>query len=154
MQPLPPLPAPPTIPPRNDDPLADAMFDIADALRYPVDSRGRTYDVRFLIPILSFHLARMGAVIDPSRAIIKPRRIPPTGGVFDDAIEYVGIDTPDRVEDELAGVTIDDLDSLTPAARAELLRRLGGQPPQDEQPDLDRRINWHIETSIRFDEEP
>lgn len=147
------IPKLPALPPRPDNPLSDAMYDIADALRYPVDSRGRVYDVSFLAPILAYHLARAGAVIDPQRAIIKPRRLPPTPGVIDGAIEWVGIDEPDRVQDELAGATIDDIDKLSPAARAELIRRLGGDTTVIDDPNLDTKTPWHVETRIHLDDE-
>lgn len=139
----------------QDDPR-QVMQTIADALHYPVDNHGRTYDVRFLVPILAYHLTRCGAVIDPGRAIIKSRRLPPTPGVVEDAVEWVPIDAPDRIDDELAGATLDDLDRLSPAARAELIRRLGGDTdavPQDSDPDLDSRVQWHVEPTIHFDDE-
>lgn len=147
----------PTLPPRTPgNPLTDAMYRIADALQYPVDTRGRVYDCSFLLPILAYHLARAGADIDPQRAIIKSRRLPPAPGVIDGAIEWVGVNQPDRIEDELAGATIDDIDRLSPAARAELIRRLGGDATTAAQPDdsdLDGRSPWHVETTIHFDDE-
>lgn len=149
------IPRLPKLPPRPEgDSLEATMYDLADALRYPVDHRGRVYDVRFLLPILAYHLARAGAVIDPSRAVIKARRLPPTPGVVEDAIEWVSRDAPDRIDDELAGATIDDIDRLSPAARAELIRRLGGDASAvtEQQPDLDARTPWHVETNIHFDE--
>lgn len=153
---LKPLPPPPVLNPRpNDDSMSATMYALADALRYPVDNRGRVYDVSFLMPILAFHLARCGAVIDPQRAVIKARRLPPTPGVIDGAIEWVGVNEPDSVDDELAGVTIDDLDRLSPTARAELIRRLGGDgtAAAEDIDDLDARTPWRVETSIHFDDE-
>lgn len=149
------LPALPKLSPRpEDDSLAAAMYDIADALRYPVDNRGRVYDVRFMLPALAFHLARAGCVIDPSRAVIKARRLPPAPGVIEDAVEWVGVNEPDRIDDELAHASIADIDKLSPAARAELIRRLGGDTTTiTETTDLDARTPWHVETSIHFDEE-
>jgi len=126
------------------------MYDLADALRYPVDNRGRVYDVRFLLPIIAFHLARCGAVIDPSRAIIKARRLPPTPGVFDDAVEWVGVNAPESIDDELAGKTVDDLAALSPAARAELIRRLGGEVTTAEPA---TGATWSVQPSIQFDDE-
>lgn len=147
----------PALPPRpHDDSAASAMYDIADALRYPVDSRGRVYDVTFLAPILAYHLARAGAVIDPQRAVIKPRPLRPGPGIADGAIQWVSVDAPDEVADELAGVTVDDIDSLSPAARAELIRRLGGDTSAVAEPtdaDLEQRTAWRVEPSIRFDDE-
>lgn len=151
---LPPLPPPPKLPERPTDGVAATLYDIADALRYPVDNHGRVYDVRFLIPVLAFHLARAGCIIDPARATIKPRLLPPTPGVIEDAIEWVPIDAPDTIEDELAGVTIDDIDRLSPTARAALIRRLGGQAPDlGQQPNPDQQTLWHVETSIHIDQE-
>ena len=149
MQPLPP---PPVIPPRPENELSDAMYDIAEALHYPVDSQGRVYDVRYMLPVLSYHLARAGCRVDPQRAIVKPRRLPPTPGVVEDAVEWVPVGAPDSVYDELAGATVDDLDRLSPAARAEVIRRLGGEAPPVE-PELDERAGWHVQTHIHFDDE-
>lgn len=149
---LPPLPK---LQPRpDDDSMAAAMYDIADALRYPVDNRGRIYDIRFMLPAIAFHLARAGAVIDPDRAVIKARRLPPTPGVIEDAIEWVGIHEPDSIDDELADATIADVDRLSPAARAELIRRLGGDGTTitEQQTELDGRAPWHVETHIHFEE--
>jgi hypothetical protein len=126
------------------------MYDIADALRYPVDNRGRVYDVRFLLPIMAFHLARCGAVIDPSRAIIKARRLPPTPGVIEDAVEWVSVNAPESIDDELAGKSLDDVDKLSPTARAELIRRLGGKAPS-HQPATETL--WHVQPSIHFDDD-
>ena len=153
---LAPLPKLPEIPPRpTGDSIQAAMYDIADALRYPVDNRGRIYDVRFLLPIIAFHLARAGAVIDPQRAVIKARRLPPTPGVIEDAVEWVSPDAPDSIDDELAGATIADIDRLSSAARAELIRRLGGdgEKAAANDPNLDDRAPWRVETSIHFDDE-
>ncbi|ALF01397.1 minor tail protein [Mycobacterium phage LilPharaoh] len=155
----------PTLPPMPEVPehqrgvnsTADAMYDIAEALQYPVDSRGRRYDVRYILPVIAFHLARAGCVIDPSRAVIKKRRMPPTPGVVEDAVEWVPIDAPDSIEDELEGATLADLPHLSPAAQAEFRRRALGEPPaptvvDDQGVDLDERTPWHVETSITFDE--
>jgi hypothetical protein len=135
--------------------LEAVMYDLADALHYPVDSRGRVYDVRFMTPALSYHLARCGWRWHPELAVIKPRRLPPTPGVVQDAVEWVALDAPDSIDDELAGVTIDDVDRLSPAARAELIRRLGGDGTAvaEKDPDLDAKTLWHVETTIHFDDD-
>ena len=150
MQSLPPLPPVPELPPRPDHPLSDAMYEIADALHYPVDPRGRVYDVKFMLPTLAYHLARAGARIIPELAVIKQRRLPLTPGVVEDAVEWVPIDAPESVEDELAGATLADLGRLSPSARAELIRRLGGEPPSSAPAP---QTGWHVETSIHFDDE-
>ncbi|AVO21962.1 minor tail protein [Mycobacterium phage Adonis] len=153
---LPPLPdVPDHVPGANS--TVDAMYDIAEALTYPVDSRGRRYDVRFLLPVIAYHLARAGCVVDPARAVIKKRRLPPTGGVVEDAVDWVPLDAPDSIEDELDGATLDDLPHLSAAAQAEFRRRALGEPPaptavDDQGVDLDERAPWHVETSITFDD--
>ncbi|AAD17588.1 hypothetical protein TM4_20 [Mycobacterium phage TM4] len=149
----------PKLTPREEmAPHAQAMHDIADALQYPADNMGRRYDVRYLIPVLAFHLARAGCVIDPERALIKPRRLPPSPGVVEDAIEWVDVNAPNTIDDELAGATLDDLDRLSPAARAELVRRLGGDGAKVAEAEadtpLDERTPWRVETSIQFDDDP
>lgn len=146
-----------TVPTRN--PIADdidaAMREIAELLQYPVDHRGRVYDCKFLIPILSFHLARAGVRWHPDIAVIKKRRLPPTPGVYEDAVEWVHPNAPDSIEDELHGATMEDLGRLSAAARAELIRRLGGNPDPvaAQDPDLDSRTPWQVQTNIQFDEE-
>ncbi|QNJ58246.1 hypothetical protein SEA_ELLIE_21 [Mycobacterium phage Ellie] len=154
----------PTLPPQPEVPehvpgvnsTADAMYDIAEALQYPIDSQGRRYDVRFLLPVIAFHLARAGCVVDPARAVIKKRRMPLTPGVVEDAVEWVPIDAEDTIEDELHGATLDDLPHLSAAARAEFIRRATGAPvvaAEDQDVDLDARTPWHTETSIVFDDD-
>lgn len=144
----------PELPERpQGDSMQAAAYDIADALQYPVDHRGRVYDVRFMLPALCYHLARAGCVIDPSRAVIKARRLPPTPGVIEDAIEWVALDAPNSIDDELSGATMDDIDTLSPAARAALMRRLGGENAEALNSNLDERAPWRVETRIHFDDE-
>ncbi|AYR01088.1 minor tail protein [Mycobacterium phage LeMond] len=154
LPPLPPLPdVPEHVPGLNS--IADAMHDIAELLQYPADSRGRRYDVRYLVPVLAFHLAQAGCVVVPDRAVIKKRRLPLTAGVVEDAVEWVAVDAPDSIEDELHGATLDDLPLLSAAARAEFIRRATGKP-LDQEPadvDLDARTAWHTQTSIVFDDD-
>jgi hypothetical protein len=133
------------------------LLGIGDALQYPVDNQGRRYDVRFLIPMLAYHLARAGLRIMPEAAVIKPRRLTPRPGVIDDAIEWVALDAPNSIDDELAGATVDDIGRLSPAARAEFIRRLGGDGTKVDVPepdaDLDARTPWHVQTHIVFEPE-
>lgn len=136
------------------DELTAAVNQIADALHYPVDHRGRVYDTRFLQPVIAYHLARAGFRLQPELAIIKKRRLPPTPGVVEDAVEWVHPNAADSIDDELAGATIDDINRLSPAARAELIRRLGGDPqPAAADTPLEARTPWHVQTNIQFDEE-
>lgn len=136
----------------EETPHGKAAIAISRALQYPVDDRGRVYDVRFLAPVLSYHLARAGIGPVDGLAVIKPRKLPPSPGVYEDAVEWVHISAPDGIEEELAGVTLDDLDQLSPAARAEFVRRAGGDPGRVEQPDLDAQTPWHVQTNIEFND--
>lgn len=143
--------------PQHKTPMQQAMYDIAELLDLPVDSRGRIYEISGLVPILSYHLARAGCTVDPSLAVIKKRRLPPAPQVMDGAVEWVPLWAPDTVEDELDGKSIADIDTLSPVARAELIRRLGGDPKsamrEDPDVDLSDRVPWRVETSIHFEDE-
>lgn len=135
----------------GETPQEAAARAIATALQYPLDPHGRAYDVRYLVPVLSYHLARAGIGPVDGQAVIKPRKLPPTPGCFEDAVEWVHVSAPDGIEDELVGVTLDDVGRLSPAARAEFVRRAGGNPAVVAQPDLDAHAPWHVQTSIQFD---
>lgn len=131
------------------------MYDLAEAMQYPVDNTGHRYDLRFLIPTLAFHLARCGFQLNPEARQIKPRRLPPGPSVAEDAIEWVPLDAAESIDDELAGKTIEDIPRMSRGARAEFIRRLGGDagavaPPEPD--DLDSKTPWHVETHIHFDE--
>jgi hypothetical protein len=136
----------------EDTPQGKAMAALGEALQYPVDPHGRVYDVRYLAPVLAYHLARAGIGPVEGQAVIKPRKLPPSPGVYEDAIEWVHVSAPDGIEDELVGATLDDLNRLSPAARAEFVRRAGGNPGVVAQPDLDARTPWHVQTNIQFDD--
>lgn len=131
----------------NKTPIQQAMWDIADALEQPV-FQGRHYDFRFMIPIISAHLARAGIGKIEGQAIVKKRRLP------DGYVDWVPVHQPDTVEDELAGATLADLPNLSQAAQAEFRRRANpdsaGEPLN---PDLDSQIPWRVEPCIRFDDE-
>lgn len=146
------------IPEDERDPLQRAMYEIAEALQYPVDNLGRVYDVRYIIPVLAFHLARAGMGRIAGQAVIKPRRVPPGAQVVEDAIEWVPLDAPDTVAEELARVTsVNDLQHLSPQARAIAIRDLLGGSDQAAaqaaaQVPLDDKPGWHTQTSIQFDD--
>lgn len=144
------------IPPAYRTQLQSAMYAIAEALEFPVDRKGRVYDVRYFIPVLAFHLARAGIGPVEGQAVIKPRRVQHGPQVLDGAVEWVPLDAADFIEDELDSITsAEDLQKLSPAARAVAIQELlGGSsdaaqraasaiPPKPEQ--------WHTQTSIQFD---
>lgn len=84
---------------REDDvrALTRAMYEIANDLTYPVDQQGNVVNVHFLIPVLSYHLARCGYRKDPESATIIQQPIPGAAqgelpGVVEDAVRYVPVD--------------------------------------------------------------
>ena len=71
-----------------------AMYDLANDLTYPVDADGNVMDVSFMIPFLSFHLARCGYRKHEDQATIKQIPHPQAGGpqIADNAVLYVPVD--------------------------------------------------------------
>ena len=74
--------------------MTKALYDLANDLTYPEDQDGNQVNMHWLIPILSYHLARCGYRKDKEAAVIKqiphPRRGGP--GVVEDAVLYVPVD--------------------------------------------------------------
>lgn len=126
-------------------PIQQAVYDIGDALEYPVDRLGNHYDLRYLIPILAWHLPRAGIGKVPGLAVIK-RRVMSNG-----MVEWVSLDAPDEPPDPLAGMTFEELANGTPEQRALAARRLQGEP--EAPADLDAAVPWHVKTNIQIDEE-
>lgn len=113
--------------------IAKAMYDIANDLTYPVDEQGNPYNVHFLIPALSYHLARCGYRKDPDAAVIIQQPIPGAAegnlpGVVEDAVRYVPVDAQGQLP--------------------EMFRR------QNEDPNMQGEINragWAVKTHITVD---
>jgi hypothetical protein len=72
--------------------MIGAMYDLANDMTYPVDEGGNVMDVHFLIPLLSYHLARCGYRKTEGEAVIKQEPIPPGPGIIEGAVRYVPID--------------------------------------------------------------
>ena len=74
--------------------MTKALYDLANDLTYPEDQDGNQVNMHWLIPILSYHLARCGYRKHEDEAVIKqiphPRRDSP--GVVEDAVLYVPVD--------------------------------------------------------------
>ena len=119
---------------REDDAraISKAMYDIANDLTYPVDAQGNVLNVHFLIPTLSYHLARCGYVKDPSRAQIIQQPVPGAAqgelpGVVEDAVRYVPVDAQGQLP--------------------EMFRR------QEEVPEFVNNTGWNVKTHISVDGE-
>lgn len=74
--------------------MVKAMYDLANDLTFPVDAEGNVMDLQFLIPLVSFHLARCGYKKDPKAAVIEQIPHPNAGGpqVAENAVLYVPVD--------------------------------------------------------------
>lgn len=132
--------------PRPQDlllPIQQAVYDVGEALEYPIDKHGNHYDLRYLIPVLAWHLPRAGIGKVPGLAVVK-RRLYSNG-----VVDWVPLDHPDDPRDPLDGVTLEDLENGTPEQRAAAIRRLQGEQPED----LDALIPWTVRTNIQVDEE-
>lgn len=111
--------------------LGAAMHRIADALQCMRGPNGEIIYIGEKVPHIAWHLARAGVDVDPDKAIIKRRAIPPRPGQFAGLVDWVPIDSPDpapRPGVELIsasdGVDI-DLDALEDA------------------------LPWHVRTKIK-----
>lgn len=126
---------------------ARAILDIGEALEWPQDPHGRPIMTEAIRAQLAYHLARAGCVIDPEAALIKKRRIPLGPGIIAGACEWVDIDDPDTIQDELDGADVANLHTLSPTARGELIRRAGGgvMPLQG---DLDSAVPWKVTPTV------
>lgn len=110
--------------------LSKAMYDIANDLTYPVDQQGNVLNVHFLIPVLSYHLARCGYRKDPEKATIIQQPIPGAAqgelpGVVEDAVRYVPVDAQGQLP--------------------EMFRR------QEIEPEKINKTGWGVKTHITVD---
>jgi hypothetical protein len=111
--------------------MVKAMYDIANDLTYPIDEHGNVMNIHFMIPMLSFHLARCGYVKDPSKAKIIQQPVPGAKegipGVAEDAVRYVPVDAQGQLP--------------------EMFRK------QEEEPPEVPTTGWHTRTHITLDGE-
>lgn len=122
--------------------VIDAMYDLAEVLAYPVDHHGNVIDLTYVLPPLAYHMALAGARVHADRALIKARPIE-AQGVVEGGVEWVGAQEP-----EVTGATtLADLASMSPAARAAAIQKLGGA---QHEPDPD--AGWHTKTRISTEE--
>ncbi len=122
-----------------------AMHQLASALIVVGMRDGKTLDLSYLAPMISYHLALRGFRLHQDEALIKSRRV--EGAQYETAIEWVGIGAPDDIQAEIdAAVTPQDRANLSPTARAAEIRRLGGVPAED------LPEGWHTQTRITFED--
>ena len=132
-----------------NDELELAVLLLMGDLRYPINKDGTVLDTTFFAPLISYHLIRCGWRPDPEKRMIKARRIT-AKGVVQGAVEWVPVDAPDDPLVNLPTMTMADIERLSPAMRAEALRRMGGP----ETSDLPDNPGWHVATTIKIEPAP
>lgn len=125
--------------------LAHCLLD----LTYPVAKDGTRVDMSAFSAIVAYHLVRCGWRPDPAKRMIKSRKVN-ARGVFVDANEWVPIDFPDDPLENLANMTMSEIDALPPGLKAEAMQRITGEVL----PELPDNPGWKVETSIRITDEP
>jgi len=90
--------------------MHQAMYDLANDMTYPVDAEGNQVNMHWLIPMLSFHLARCGYRKVKDAAVIKQIPHPRAGKpqVAEDAVLYVPVDAAGEIPDMYVNVPEDD----------------------------------------------
>lgn len=118
-------------------------------LTYPVAKDGTRVDVSAFKSIIAYHLVRCGWRMDREKRMIKSRKVN-ARGVYVDANEWVPIDMPDDPLDNLANMTMAEIEALPPGLKAEAMQRITGEVL----PDLPENPGWRVETSIRITDDP
>lgn len=122
-----------------------AMHQIASALVAVSMRDGKTLDLSYLAPMIGYHLALRGFRLHDDAALIKSRRM--EGAQFGGAIEWVAIDAPDTVQEEIdTATTPQDIEGLSGNAKAFWIRQLGGVPVED------MSEGWHTKTRITIED--
>ena len=110
--------------------MRQAMYDLANDMTYPVDQDGNVMDLHWLIPLLSFHLARCGYRKHGDEAVITQIPHPRAGqpGFAENAVLYVPVDTPGEIPKAFV-------------------------PPPEEDPGRLENQPWRVKTHITVDGE-
>lgn len=117
-------------------------------LRWPVNREGDVMDVSFVAAWVAYHLTRCGWRNDPDKRVIKGRK--PLGrGIATGAVEWVSMDEPDDELEGLQDMSLRELSSLSPAAKFEAIRRLGGQAPDIREP-----TGWTVKPNLSITDAP
>jgi len=139
---------------QNDDAarkqeMAAALADFIKDCHYPVAKDGSIMDASYFVAIVGYHMVRCGwrRAADP---VIKKRKVLGPG-VIEDAVEWVGVDEPDDELANLATMTLQEVAALSPAAKAEAIRRMGGEYDHDlPEPE----VAWQVTPNITITDVP
>lgn len=78
--------------------IESASFELQSDFKYPVDAHGRVMFVNHLhpdlMPCLVYHLIRCGWRKDPTKRLVKQRKV--VGSPFADLVAYVPLTDPDE----------------------------------------------------------
>lgn len=118
-------------------------------LTYPVAKDGTRVDLTAFKHIIAYHLVRCGWRMQREKRMIKSRKVN-ARGVYVDANEWVPIDMPDDPLDNLANMTMAEIEQLPPGLKAEAVQRMTGEVL----PDLPENPGWKVQTSIRITDDP
>lgn len=134
---------------------ADFDFNVAAAalmgdLRYPTSKDGSVIDITYFSTVIAYHLARCGWRLDPQKRQIKPRKIT-ARDVVAGAVEWVDVNEPDDPLENLANMTMKEINALPPVQRAIAIRRIGG-PALPELPS--HHPGWHTRTKVNITDAP
>lgn len=133
----------------EDQDRNEAMLKLLLDLTYPEARDGTRVDVTAFKAILAYHLVRCGWRMVPEKRMIKSRKVT-ARGVAIDAIDWVPINAPDDPLENLANMTMAEIEALPPGLKAEAMQRITGEVL----PDLPENPGWHVETSIRITDDP
>jgi len=126
----------------------EAMLACLLDLTYPVAKDGTRLDVSGYRSIIAYHLVRCGWRMDREKRMIKSRTVN-ARGVYVDANEWVPIDYPDDPLENLANMTMAQINDLPPGLKAEAMQRITGEVL----PDLPENPGWRVETRIQITDE-
>lgn len=96
--------------------IEEAMLQLADDLKYPVDVQGNVVDLNHLPdipPTLVYHLVRAGWRRDDAKRLIKPRPVE-APGYYEDLVAWVPADSEDGPIQIREPAPVSDLWSVKP----------------------------------------
>lgn len=131
--------------------LEEACMQMQEDFRYPMNRNGDQMDFRFLGPWIAYHLVRCGWRQIPERRMIKarpPEEIP--AGCYEDLVEWVSLDTPDRID--FSNLTIEQMQQLPPSVQASAIRQLGGHTDTVLSTGEDPRKIWKQPVHLEVDD--
>jgi hypothetical protein len=141
--------------------LARCYQQILADLTYPVDREGNVMDISAMKALVGWHLVRCGwrkpnntdgfalqeEFDDP---LIKSRRVYGPG-VYEDAVQWVPFSDPDDPLDDLASMTMAEIEALPADLKGEAKRRLG-LLPATEHPEP--KPAWSVRPFVHIEDAP